>query len=345
VGAFLVRFDANPAWFVHFGREGSVLPVARRALGADLLVPHTDGHDGQAFWLLARDPLLVSAKDARRYLDRPAYRAQRVLYPALAAPWRFAGERALLWGLLATNLVTVAAGGYAAALLARDLGVPARAGLAFALNPAVLAGVLLDTSDTLMLALLVMALLYLVRRRWLPAGIAAAAACLAKEQALLAVAAVTVLGQGLPRRVRVALAAAAFGAVGAWALYERWRLGWPPSQVQEFTWPVWGYVDAYLRGWRHFNNWADTVVAAALWPLAWVTVRRWRRTRSLAASSALPYALYVPFLSAQVVDLTVNALRAVGPLLTLVAIDLYARTDDRSACRATAPGPQLRHLA
>lgn len=338
VAAFLLRFDGNPEWFVHFGRKGSVLPVARRVLGATVLVPHTDGHDGQAFWLLARDPLLTRPDDVGPYLDRPAYRAQRILYPALAAPWRLAGERGLLWGLLAVNLAAVAVGGYLTALLARELGAPERAGLAFALNPAVIVGVLLDVSDPLMLALLVLAMLCLLRRHWTAAAVAAAAASLAKEQALFALAAAALFWRGFPSRPRMRVLASAVLAVGAWALYQRWRLGWPPSQIQEFSWPLWGYVDAYLRGWRHFNNWADATVAAALWPLAWVTIQRWRRERSLLTVSALPYALYVPVLSAQVVDLAINALRAVGPLLTVLALDAYREANERSARRG---GPLL----
>ena len=32
-GLFLVRYDGNAQWFVHFGKEGSVLPVARSSSG------------------------------------------------------------------------------------------------------------------------------------------------------------------------------------------------------------------------------------------------------------------------------------------------------------------------
>jgi hypothetical protein len=302
-----------------------VLPLAVRIFGPDLLVPHRDGHDGQAFWLLARDPLLRHPDQIRPHLDRPAYRSQRVLYPLAAAPWRMAGERALLWGLLITNLAVVAVGGYLTVLLARAIGAPDRAGLAFALNPAVIVAVLLDVSDALMLALLVATALLVIRRRWWPAALAAAAACLAKEQALLGIAAVALVWHGAPLGRRLQIGATAAGAVAAWAAYQRWRLGWPPSEIQEFTAPVWGYVDAYLRGWRHFDNWADTVVAVVLWPLAAVTIAVWWRSRSLPLALVLPYALYVPLLSAQVVDLAVNSLRAVGPVLTFLALELYGR--------------------
>lgn len=331
VGAYLARFGFDPTWFVHFRRDGSVLPVARKALGEDVLVPHRDGHDGQAFWLLARDPLLLQGNKLRPYLDRPAYRAQRILYPALAAPWRLAGEMGLVWGLLVTNLVVVFTGGCLAMRLARELGVHERASLLFALNPAVVVAVLLDASDALMMALLVWMLLCLIRGRWGRAAVAAAAASLAKEQALLGIFSLLLLWRRPARGARLTVGASAILAAGSWALYERWRLGWPPSQIQEFTLPAWGYVDAYLRGWRHFGNWADAAVAIALWAVAWVAIKRWRRSPSPTNALCLPYALYVPFLGAQVVDSALNAVRAIGPLVTFLALDAGVRRQARSS--------------
>ena len=32
VALFLAKYDGNAQWFVHFGREGSVMPVARQVL-------------------------------------------------------------------------------------------------------------------------------------------------------------------------------------------------------------------------------------------------------------------------------------------------------------------------
>jgi hypothetical protein len=331
VGLFLARADGDPAWFVHFGREGSVMPLARKVLGPHVLVPHKDGHDGQAFWLLARDPFLRHAATQKAFLDRPAYRAQRIGYPLLAWPWHGFGERPLLWGLVITNLGAVAVGTFAAALLAMAVRAPPRAALAFALNPAVIISVIMDGSDAWALAFMVIAILMLVRRRLGWAGAAAAACVLTKEPTLLAFAgiavflpaAATVGGMGLSRRQRAALLVVPGVLVGVWALYVRWRFGWPPSGIEEFAAPFYGFWDAWHRGWHYFHNYADMVIAIACVPLAVFCVLRWWRERSLLLSAAMPFALVVPFLSGQVYDLADNSLRAIGPMVTLLWIALY----------------------
>jgi hypothetical protein len=325
VVGFALRFHGDPAWFLHFGYGSRERPLALRILGDNLITPYEDGHDGPRFWLLSRDPFLLRPGEASAYLDRPAYRAQRIAYPILAAPWRLGGEHTLLWGLIVTNLAVVFAGSWVAVLLARKLGAPERASLAYGLNPAVISAVLLDTADAMMITFLLFALLAGLRRRWGWFAFGATIACLAKEQALLGVGTALLLWPGVPWRVRVRSLALPLTAVGAWALYVRWRLDWPAADIQEFAPPLWGYLDAYRRGWRYFGNWADTLVAVALWPLAAVVVGAWWRRRSPMLAAALPSALIVPFLSAQVVDLAHNALRAVGPALTLLPLDLYAR--------------------
>lgn len=323
-GLFLAKYDGNPQWFVHFGKQGSVMPVAAQVFGRDLLVPHLDGHDGQAYWLLARDPLLLDGRDVvAPNLDRPGYRAQRILYPALAAPWRLAGEQALVWGLLVTNLVVVFLGGLIAALLALEAGAPARASLAFALSPGVIIATIMDGSDALAVAALLAALYALVRGRHGWAVAAATAAVLAKEPTYFGIVAVALLATALPRRVRLGLLVVPAGLAAGWAVYARWRLGWPPSGVQEFASPFWGYLDAYRRGWRPVGNWHDAAVAVALVPFGVLTVRRWWRRPTLLTTAAVPFVALVPFFSAQVLDLLVNTLRAVAPAVTLVWLDLY----------------------
>jgi hypothetical protein len=323
-GVMLAVNDGQAEWFLHLGDEGPALPLVRDVLGEDVVIPHhDDGHDGPYFWLLARDPLLSDADTALRYLDRPAYRSQRIAYPVLSSPWGVAGEEALVWGMLVTNLLAVAVGAYGATLLAVALGAPARAGLAYGGSPATIAGVLLDGSDALALAAVVWALYFLVRRRIGAAVAVGALAVLAKEPMLLALGGVALLAPGVPRRWRVALVAAPAAAAAAWALYARSRLGWPPSQVEEFTVPFGGYLDAYRRGWRPIGNWSDAVLALALVPLAVGTCVLWWRRRTLLLSAAVPFAVLVPFFTAQVLNLPDNSLRAIGPLMTLVWLSAY----------------------
>jgi hypothetical protein len=327
----------DPAWFIHLGSKTIPVQFARQELGRNVVVPHYDGHDGRFFWIQARDPFLLHPKLDAANLDRPAYRSQRIAYPLLASPWRVFGEYGLVWGLVITNLVIVAAGTAVAALLALDVSAPARAALAFALNPAVITGFVLDTGDVLAVAAVVAAI-FLVRRGRLGAAIVAGVvAGLAKEPSLLALAAVALVVPKLGRRQRLAFIAWPSAFVAGWALYSRWRLGWPPSKIQEFTSPFYGYLDAYRRGWRPVGNWGDAIVAVALLALAVLIVVLWWRRRSLLLAASVPFAVLVPFFSSQVLDLADNSLRALGPALTLVAIDLYAGLGGRPAEPEGAP--------
>jgi hypothetical protein len=320
----------DPAWFIHLGSQRIPVALARKLLGPGVVVPHLDGHDGRFSWVQARDPFLLHRATDLANLDRPAYRAQRMAYPLLAAPWRVGGEYALVWGLLVTNLAAVGFGAWFATQLAVATRAPPRAGLAFALNPVVILGVVLDTSDVVALAALVAAVALAQRRRWPWAVAAGVLAALAKEPSLLGLAALAVVGTTIPRRWRIALIGLPGVAVVCWGVYARARLGWPPSQIQEFAAPFTGYLDAYRRGWRPIGNWYDAAVAVAVLAIAIATLRRWWRRRTLVLAVAVPFALLVPFLSAQVLDLGDNSLRVLGPVVTMLGIDWLAERDPQT---------------
>ncbi len=321
VGGLLLE-HGDPAWFVHFGiRATSIVRVAHEELGPNVLVPHVNGHDGQSFWVIARDPLLLRGHTDAALLDRPSYRAQRMLYPTLAAPWRWAGARQLLWGLISVNLIAVALGTYATSRLAMAVGAPSVAGLMFALNPAVVVAVVADVADAVALAALVFAVLLAMRGRWRLAIVAGVAAALSKEVMILGLVGVALAAKGGDRRARALLVAVPSIVTLLWAGYTRWRLGWPPTSVQEITLPLSGYVDAWRHDWLPVGNWYDAVVAFALLPAAVVVVWRWWWRRSLLMAAAVPFALLVPLMTAQVLNVSINSLRVFGPVLIFVAID------------------------
>ena len=317
----------GPDWFLHLGHESPALPLARHVLGDDVAVPLADRHDGETFWVLARDPVLRQGADTGRNFDHPTYRAQRILYPWLVAPWRIGGEQALLWGLIVTNVIAVALGTYALTRLALESGSSWKAGLAFALNPLVVVALLFDLSDIVALAALVAAVLLVQRRQLGWAIVAGCVAVMTKETSIFGLLAIAALTSGLRMRRRVALVAIPVALAGAWALYVRWRLGSSASGLENFVVvPFSGFVDAYRDGWEPTSDWGNAVLGVLLIPLAVLIVERWRRSRSIAMTAALPYALLVPFLSALVVDLPQNTVRAIGPALSFLVVDLYRET-------------------
>jgi hypothetical protein len=339
-GLLLGPGRGDPAWFVHFGSNGKQVALARQALGAGVVVPHVDGSDGQQFWVQARDPLLVHPEVDAAHLDRPAYRTQRVAYPALVAPWGVLGPEWLVWGMVLTNLALVGVGTVVLGRLALDVGAPARAGLAFALSPAIVASVTLDTGDTLAVVAIVAALLLLRRGRIGWAAGAAAVAALAKEPMLLSCVAVGLLMHRIRLRDRGLFIGIPAAVATMWGVYARWRLGWPASEIQEFAAPLVGYVDAYRRGWRPVGNYSDALVAVGVLVFAVALIARWRQRRTLLLTAALPFAVMVPFFSASVLDLADNSLRVLGPAISLFAVDVYAgraRSSPRRSPDAASP--------
>jgi len=324
----------DPSWFVRFGVEAEQTVLGREVLG-DVSTHPGVGADGQYFWILARDPLLLNPQQTATWLDRPVYRAQRIGYPAFAAPWRLLGERTLLWGLLLANIAVVAAGSYFTARLAMCLGLPARTALAFAFNPGVIFSTMFDLCDALALAATVGALYAAVTRKRVALACLSAVAGLTKEPAVLALGAAALVGgaggardgrPALEGKTRALLIAPAALAIGAWGGYVRARFGSASASVVEFAPPFVGLVTAWQTRWSD-GRIVETVSAAGILIAACAVVFLFARRRTLLLAAALPYALLVPFLSEHVMLFTTNALRAFAPAFTFLWLELYRRKD------------------
>ena len=330
----------NAEWFMKFGTDSSVTAYGREVLGPDLVVPFDEAQDGTAFWVQARDPLLTDPAAMEAYTDRPQYRADRVLYPLLAAPFALGGEQGLVWGLVVVNLGVVFAGGYLTARLAQQIGAPVGAGYAFAANPLVLASVVLDVADALAVVALVAVVLAVRRERWAWAVVAAVAAVLTKEAGILVIGAVALGATTAPWRRRFALVAVPGVVLAAWAAYVRLRVDSRTTGVEEVTVvPFGGFSQAWRLAWAPQGQWGAAMIAGLLVVVAVVIVVRWWRRRTLELWAALPFALLVPFLSGQVVHWGTNSVRAIGPSLTFLVLDVMAERHGtrRPLTRPTAP--------
>ncbi|MDX1521777.1 MAG: hypothetical protein R3264_09135 [Anaerolineae bacterium] len=94
LGWILSVNEGNPRVFVEIG--------SRFANGIQKI--GTTGYDAQFFYFLAADPMTASDK-----IDVPAYRIQRILFPALVRLFSFGQTRLIPWAMLAINLIGLGA--------------------------------------------------------------------------------------------------------------------------------------------------------------------------------------------------------------------------------------------
>ena len=128
-----------------FSHQSSVSP----AINADRShATSPAGYDGQYFLYLAQDPIRAKA-----YIDDPAYRYGRIVYPLLARALAFGQQDAIPFVLVAINVLAVALGTFALATLLCRHGRSPWYALIFALYPGIYVAVLRDLSEALAYAL------------------------------------------------------------------------------------------------------------------------------------------------------------------------------------------------
>jgi len=187
IGPGLMLYRGNPTGFIRFGREW----VTETHPPAGAVIDTPTGYDGQYFWALAQDPLLLAKRTVASFKDA-GFRLQRIAYPALAYALAAGRTAALPWTLLAINLAVVIAITMAFAAYARRRGWSGWWALGVGLLPGLQFATMGDMSDALAVACMLGGLMaWERRRRWTAAGLLAVAA-LAREPMLLAVAALAI---------------------------------------------------------------------------------------------------------------------------------------------------------
>jgi len=367
VGARLQAFGGNITGFVHFGSAFEAFTQPPR--GAAIETGRSSaGYDGQFYYLIARDPLLLHDSTVTRLRDAPqnagsqalgssnqAYRLQRVAYPALA----FLVARVLglttASAMLAVNVAVVlilAAGfGY----YARRRGWSPLWAVALALLPGLLLATLRDLPTPLAVTCALGGLLaYAGTRRKLAVALLAVAV-LAREVMIVAVLAIAVDAAARCLRDRAAarrIAREAWPAValpmlafGAWYLYVCFRSG-GTSGGAGVTLPV-----------VHFATQVGAAVAdpdgMIVWEVAYVLLmlvasgaaaRAFARRQTVVSAAAALFAL--TFLVAPFNDVWGEA-RDSLPMLALLLVIGLERRDSRllAICSAAAAMTALVPLA
>jgi hypothetical protein len=144
----------------------------------------TEGYDGQFAYQIALNPA-----GAVPYLDVPAYRYQRLLYPLLARLLALGQPQAIPWALIVVNLAAIGVGTWATEKILREFRVSPWYALVYGLYGGQLAALRTDLNEPLAHALIQIAILaWLRERRWL-AVLFFALAAITKETTLIFLAA------------------------------------------------------------------------------------------------------------------------------------------------------------
>jgi hypothetical protein len=233
-GTFVYNRLADHNWdwsyFVTLGDDPTIL-VDHTQLPIAVYIWGNSGYDGQYYFHLALEPLSPDRDAYGIRLDNPAYRQQRILYPALAWAATLGHWRFIPAALVLINFLGLCALAWFAASLAQTAGRNQIWGLAVVLYPGLLLALSRDLAEILEATFLMAALLCL-RRKWAPAAaLALALAILARETATLLIAALAVTWAFDRVRKRVPafpayvfVVPAAVTVVWQLFLYQRWHV-------------------------------------------------------------------------------------------------------------------------
>ena len=294
----------------------------------DLRLPDGLGHDGQQIYAIARTP--TDLDELEENLDRPRYRLQRPLFPALG--WVLhpsGGGTGLVAALFVVGVLGLLAAGIGAGALSAALGGGTWPALLVPLLPGSYAALRLTLADTLALGLALLALLWAERGRAAPAALFGVLAVLTKESIL-----VLLVGHAVFRRTRSAVLAAATstGVAVLWWGALRVLVDAHSAQVLEFTWPFGGVVRS-ADDWLGGKEWIAGVAVVGGFALAFFALARRGPRHPLFGALAAATAFSV-FLGPDVLGLDFNGPRTLGPVIVLAILTMGTPTPAASPPKA-----------
>jgi hypothetical protein len=333
----LFGFDGDLTAMLKFGSDDPAAALTAHVeavLDRSVATTGKQGHDGRFFFLQALDPLYLSPDEHAVYLDRPRYRAQRMLYPLVAGVGGLVSPEAVLWSMAFINVAALALGTLGTARLAQRLGGSAWLGLAFTLNPGIIFEFDISGAGIVAFACAVWGTLAIIDARTRSAIVWFVAAVLAREVMLLYLAGVCCHRLFVTRRIPWALGAIPALSVFAWMGYVRLRLNSTRevTEIQEFGPPFGGMLDA-------FDNWlndpidlAIIVGLIAMMPL--LVLRAVQRPNPL-AWGALGFVPLAILMTSQVWFDFFDISRAITPIMTAYVLTAFTaprrRRDDAAS--------------
>jgi len=263
----------------------------------------TEGYDGQFNYYIARDwrPDIVQS-----HLDVPAYRYQRILYPALARALALGDPSRIAWALPAISLLAHFLGTLAVAAVLDRCGLPTGYALVYGLWVGVVGPAGIDLSEPLAYGLAAAGFLCLMSGRPVAGSVALTLALLSKETTVFFWLAAW-LAAGLARQ-RKALVALSLGGLvfAAWQLWLWTRfgsagIGSGGAGASSFEWlPFMGLARVAAVDVRALVLLLTVLAPSVLIPALWATFvagqRLWRGDRGRESLALLLNAGVIAFL-------------------------------------------------
>lgn len=321
VGRVLAAFDWDPSATIKFGEASTEQNAyGEELLGEIVVAPRSLGHDGKFFFSQAMDPFYLEPDVHAVYLDRPAYRAQRMLYPTLAGLGGLLSPTATAWGLIVVNVVALGMGSAATALVAKEMGLSPWFGLAFALNPGVFIVMWIDSAGILALAALMFGIYFVMRENLTVAAFALVVAALTRETMLIGALGLAAFWYWKHRQLPKFVIAPVL-AVAGWWIYLHWRLQEGLTQdTKALGLPFVGFAEAFQRWVSEPERLQDLLMGVVLLAAALGLVVRAVKYPSAFGWAVAGFAVLGIFLSAPVWYRYFDSSRALAPVLTAYLI-------------------------
>lgn len=172
VGFVILSNKGNPIDLVTLGTQFSEQTPANQG--------GSEGYDGQFNYYIARNP-----DTAASFLDVPAYRFQRILFPVLGRLLSLGQPDLIPWAFLLINIIALALGTILLENLLVQFHVSRWYALTYGLALGIFGSVRLSLSEPLAYALVLGGITLARNRQWLWSAVIFALAALAKETTLI----------------------------------------------------------------------------------------------------------------------------------------------------------------
>jgi hypothetical protein len=314
----MLPYGMDPTVFIRLGDESPVQTSYARGLLGEAISRDDFAHDGRWFFIQANDPWYLEPERHAVVLDRPLYRAQRMLFPTIAGGFGFFPPGLIVWTLLITNLAWLGLGATLAAKLAVSRGLSPWLGLWVPLNPGLLFELEIGGAGILAYTCCIAAVYALAKERWGWASLLFAGAALSREVMVLFAAGVFTVMWLDGRRPLLRILIAPCVAMAVWYAYIRSRLSGISGAgggQDAFSAPFVGIARAFRIWAQHPSH---VLINIAILAVVVVFVVVAFRSRSLLAWGALPFVFLATVLSVNVWRETHDIVRALSPVFTAI---------------------------